>query len=632
MVRVLRAANWGLDRILDGTGFLGIALMITLSLFVSLVMMSRHVLALNIPHFFDASMYVLIIFPLTTAAYTLRAEKHIVIDVFVSRLSERAQAALRIIAYLAVLIFVFVFAWQGIKWWLTLFSTGLLTFGVWQVPQWILVGLIIFGVLLLIPMIIRIVAKDYRVFVSDKASGTISQGFLFIAIFIIGFAGAIYLFIQGSNVAAILLLLAVVLFAGVPVFLALGIMGTVGLYFALGLGGLVQIPHHLFGKLNSFPLTCLPLFVFAGMVMERGKLVDDLFKFVEVWVGHFTPAIPVVTIIVGMLICSLTGSPTAATAMLAATALPVLINRGYKKSLGAGLIAGSGAGALIPPSIGYVVYCVLVEESIAELFIASIIPAIILFGLMIVYILVLNVFNKKALFEGGVIPPRSTERVSWRQKFVVTGRVIPTLFAPVLVMGTIYTGIFTPTESAAALLVYSIILTVLFKRTLNLRGLYQACSQGTVTSSMILSIIAVAFIFAAAISQLGVVTAIQDFGNALGLGAIGVLSFMFLALLILGMVMNAGSIKVITLPIFYPMAMAVGINPIWLGVFYEINNELGSLTPPFGMDFFVIKSVVGLPYGTVLKGVLPFILLYVLTMAIITVFPETALWLPSTMK
>ena len=148
---------------------------------------------------------------------------------------------------------------------------------------------------------------------------------------------------------------------------------------------------------------------------------------------------------------------------------------------------------------------------------------------------------------------------------------------------------------------------------------------------MILSIIAVAFIFAAAVSQLGVDIAIQDFGEAIGIGAVGVILFMFLTLLILGMVMNAASVKVITLPIFYPMAVAVGINPIWLGVFYVINNEMGSLTPPFGMDFFVIKSVVGLPYGTVLKGVTPFILLYILTLAIITIFPQTALWLPSTM-
>ena len=127
-------------------------------------------------------------------------------------------------------------------------------------------------------------------------------------------------------------------------------------------------------------------------------------------------------------------------------------------------------------------------------------------------------------------------------------------------------------------------------------------------------------------------TAIQDFGNAIGLGPLGVIAFIFITLLILGMIMNAGSIKVITLPIFYPMALAVGINPIWLGVFYEINNELGSLTPPFGMDFFVIKSVVGLPYGMVLKGVFPFIMLYILSMVIITIFPETALWLPATME
>ena len=629
---MLKAVNWGLDRILDGTGFLGIAIMISLSLFVALVMLSRHVPALDMPHFFDAAMYVLIVFPLVTAAFTLRAKKHIIIDVFVNRLSERAQAALRIVAYLSVLVFIFVLVWQGINWWSVLFSTGILTFGVWQIPQWILQGLIVIGVLLLIPIIIRILAKDYRVFVSDETSGTVTQGLLFVAIFIIGFAGAIYLFMQGHNLAALLLLLVVVLFSGVPVFLALGIMGTVGLFFALGPGGLVQIPHHIFHKLNSFPLTCLPLFVFAGMVMEKGKLVDDLFRFVEVWLGHFTPSVPIVTIIVGMLICSLTGSPTAATAMLATTALPQLIRRGFKGSLGCGLIAGSGAGALIPPSIGYVVYCVLVEESIAELFIASIIPSIILFGLMIVYILVLNLFSKKSLFEGGKIPPRSEERVSWRERFVVTVKVIPVMFAPVMVLGSIYAGIFTPTESAAAMLLYAIIMTVFFKRTLNWQGLYQACSNGAVTSSMILSIIAVAFVFAAAVSQLGLATAIQNYGEAIGIGPVGVILFMFVTLLILGMVMNAGSIKVITLPIFYPMAVAVGINPIWLGVFYEINNELGSLTPPFGMDFFVIKSVVGLPYVMVLRGVLPFILIYILSMVIITIFPETVLWLPSTMK
>ena len=429
MSRVFRAVNRGLDGIITGTGLLGIVILLVLSLFILFVVLARFVATINIPGFFDTAMYALIIFPFATAAYTLRQGKHIVVDVITERLPERTRAGFNLVVYLAASVFVIVLGWQAADWTYQLFSSGALTSAVWQIPKWILVIFIAFGAFLLIPQIIRIVAKSIRTLASPGVPGEVSprlrdNPLLYIVIFIIGFASGVLLFISGNPVAGLLLILLICLFFGMPVFFAMGLVGLTGVYLLIGPRALIQLPLTSFNALHSFPLSCLPLFILGGLIFEQGKIAEDLFAFFSLLSRRFPASLLVATIAVGGVFCALSGSSVGTTAVITAVAAPILISRGYNKALACGTIGGATIGTIIPPSIGFVVYGVITETSIAELFMAAIIPGAIIFGLYFLYVILRAIVNKKSLFEGGQIPTETFEKVSGREVLVAARKAL----------------------------------------------------------------------------------------------------------------------------------------------------------------------------------------------------------------
>ncbi|MFC1870132.1 TRAP transporter large permease subunit [Chloroflexota bacterium] len=633
MTKVLKTIDNGFDKLISATGLLAIGMMLLLAILVFFLTFTRYVLHINIVGLFDGAVYSLIVFPFLTAAYTMREGRHISVDIFTTRLPERARAILNVAVYLVSLIYVIILGWQAWRWAANLFSHQALTEASFMVQKGIFPSIIAFGCFLLVLQIIRQLVHSIQSLPSQTSSSRLRDNpWLYVSLFLIGIIASIVLFIHVNTGAGIILLAIVVLFSGMPVFLALGLIGVLGIYFLLGPASFLQIPIAAFKAVDSFTLTCLPLFILGGLIMEGSGIAEDIFRFFQLWTGRFAASTLLVTIIVGMVFCAISGSSTAVTAVIAGVALPVLISRRFNKALSCGAVAGATVGTLIPPSIGYVIYGVLADESVGALFMAGLIPSIILFGFYFLYVIIRSAISKKSIFERGQIPAQiSIEQITWRDRLSSLKTAAWGLLTPVIILGGIYLGVYTPTEAAGVLVIYAILVSIFVKKS-KWQDIIKSTLRGVLVSAMIVCIIFSAYIFALVISQLRVAPSLVAYAEASGLTSFAVLMIIFTTLIILGMFLEAASVKVITLPIFYPMAMSVGINSLWLGVFYQIIMEIGLLTPPVGLNLFVLRGVTGIPLGTIIRGCLPFILMMVLTLVIIYVFPELVTWLPGTMR
>ncbi len=450
--------------------------------------------------------------------------------------------------------------------------------------------------------------------------------------FLIGMAAGVWLWLAGQEVGGLLLILLVTLFAGMPVFMAMGIVGMVGLFLLIGPMGMKQLPITAYYHLRSFPLTCLPLFILGGLIFEQGQIAKNLFQFFALLSRRFPSSLLVATILVGGVFCALTGSSVGATAVISAVAGSILIGKGYDKAMTSGTIGGATIGTMIPPSIGFVIYGVITETSIAQLFMAAVIPGAVIFGLYILYVIVRGLVAKKSVFEGGVIPKEHFEKMSWGEVFVAGRKAIWGFLAPVIVLGGIYIGIFTPTEGAAVIVLYSAVISIFVTRTVKFKDIPRVTLKSAHVSAAVLSIIFCAFILALPVSQLRVSADLVSFAKSAGLDAAALLWFLFVILLIFGLFMDAAALKVIILPIFFPVAMELGINPLWLGIFFQVMAEVALLTPPVGLNLYVIQGVTGIPLMTVIKGCTPYVLIMVVAIGIFYIFPELVTWLPSMMR
>jgi len=626
----------GFDKILSASGLAAIAIMFLLSVLVFGLTVSRYIFRVNIPGLFDGAMYSLVVFPLLTAAYTLREDRHISVDVLTSNMSGKAKYLLNILVYFIASIFVAVLCWKGTIWLIDTVRNDVYTDGDFVIPKGILLGIMIFGSFLLLLQIYRGVARDIRAFSSESAGDASSENSRYFWLpslfFLAGLTAGLLAFVYVQPAVGIAFIGLVLLFSGMPVFLALGLIGVIGIYFVHGASSLIQIPLTAYRAVHSFPLSCLPLFILGGLIMEGSGIAKDVFRFFEVWTGRLATSTLMVTIAAGMIFCAISGSSSATTAVITGVALPILISRGFDKGVSSGVIAGATVGTLIPPSIGYVVYCVLTGESIGQLFMAGLIPSLILFAFYFLYIFILSKVSPKSLYENRVVPEQiMVVRIAWKDKILSLKTALWGLFTPILILGGIYLGVYTPTEASAVLVVYAIILSIFIKK-VKLEKLIKDTLRSAVISSMILCIISTAYMFALVISQLRVAHSLLAYMQAANLSSGMLLLIIFVILGILGLFLDAAAVKVITLPIFYPVAMAAGINGLWFGVFYGFCNEIGLLTPPVGMNLFVIKGVSDLPLRRVIRGCLPFLAIMTLTLIIIYLFPELVTWLPKTIR
>ena len=420
------------------------------------------------------------------------------------------------------------------------------------------------------------------------------------------------------TILLVLTLMFVLLLSGLPVSFSLGFLGLSMLIF----GGFspLMAPQAILSTLDGFILLAVPLFLLMSNVLLKGGCGKDLFNAVQAWVGHWPGGLAVATIISCGIFAAISGVSVATAATIGVVAIPEMIKRGYNKNFVYGLLAAGGTlGILIPPSLPMIVYGFITEESVIALFLAGIGPGIFLISLFIIYSIIFS------QFFGGF---KKLEPSSWEVKKNTSKKVIPTIILAVLILGGIYTGVFTPTEAAAIGFSLSLIITVLILKTLTWNDFKEAVFESMVTTAAILIIVACAKTFGKAIALYRIPQDISYFiSSTIDTKAL----FMIVVCIILvamGLVFETLSMVIIMVPVLLPAAMAIGVDPIWFGIFMVIMVECALITPPVGLNLYVIQSVAKTQLGEVAKGVFPFIVMMIFTVFVMYIWPDLALYIP----
>ena len=408
------------------------------------------------------------------------------------------------------------------------------------------------------------------------------------------------------------------LLASLPVAFSLGSLGL-GMLLGGGFSPLMA-PQAILSTLDGFILLAVPLFLLMSNILLYGGCGRDLYAAVQAWVGHWPGGLAIATIISCGIFAAISGVSVATAATIGVVAIPEMIERGYNKKFVYGLLAAGGTlGILIPPSLPMIVYGFITEESVISLFLAGIGPGLFLIALFIVYSIIY------AHLFGGYTP---SEKAPWDVRVKTSIKVAPTIALAALILGGIYTGIFTPTEAAAVGFSLAIILTVVLMRSLSFKDFKRAVFEAMITTAAILIIIAGAKIFGKAITLYRIP---QDISYLIQTYVDSKMLFVIVVCVVLvamGLVFETLSMVLIMVPVLLPAAMGMGIDPIWFGIFMVVMVECALITPPVGLNLYVIQSVSGAPLGDVAKGVLPFLFLMIFTVAVMYVWSDLVLYIP----
>ena len=380
----------------------------------------------------------------------------------------------------------------------------------------------------------------------------------------------------------------------------------------------------IWGTSSSWTLTALPLFVWMGEILFRTKLSENLFKGLAPWLSRLPGGLIHVNVVGCALFAAISGSSAATVATVGKMSIPELRKRNYPEKLLLGSLAGSGTlGLLIPPSIILIIYGVTVQESIAKLFIAGIIPGIMLAIFFMLYVIGWSVLNKK-------IMPKMDETFSFFQKIKQSGQLIPVIVLILAVIGSIYVGIATATEAASLGVVGALILSF-FQKSLNKETFKLSLLGATKTSCMIAFILAGSSFLSLAMGFTGLPRNLAIWINEMGLSPYVLIMVLTFFYIILGMFLDGISAVVLTMAIIEPMIRQAGFDMIWFGVFLVIVVEMAQITPPVGFNLFVLQGMANKDMGFIARSAFPLFLLMILAVIVIIIFPEIALWLPQQM-
>lgn len=419
---------------------------------------------------------------------------------------------------------------------------------------------------------------------------------------------------------ALLLLLLVM---GLPVAFSLGMAGVAGmLLFMGGDGALAQLPIIGYKSLDDFVLTAVPLYILMSQILLTGKVGNDLFELANKWLRHLPGGLGIATVMACAVFAAITGSSVACAVTIGAIAIPEMLVRGYERSLVLGAVAAGGTlGILIPPSIPMILYGAITDESIGKLFMSGVVPGAILTVLFIMIV----VYRSRNL-------PREAA-ASWDERVSALKKSFWGLLLPVIVVGGIYTGVFTPTEAAGIGTVYSLIITFGIYRTLSLKDMPEILEDTIKTTCMIFAIMIGASLFGFVLTILDAPQALTNFVVDMQTNRWVIFVAINILLLFLGCILESVSIIFITLPILFPLIVRLGFDPIWFNVVMLINLELALITPPVGMNLFVLQGISPDSKMTqIIKGVIPFGAVMALEILLLCFFPEIATWLPSVVK
>jgi tripartite ATP-independent transporter DctM subunit len=411
----------------------------------------------------------------------------------------------------------------------------------------------------------------------------------------------------------------------VPVGMAMGLVGVAGFGYLTGAGpALKLVGQTSMRTVTDYTFGVIPMFLLMGAFVTTSGMSRELFRAAHTFLGHLRGGLGIATVAACGGFAAISGSSVATAATFSTVAYPEMRRHGYPQSFATGVIAAGGTlGAMLPPSTVLAVYGIITEQDIGKLFVAGILPGIIATMMYIITILLIG------FARPGFLP--SAPRHSWGERLIALREVWAPLLLFVFVIGGLYGGLFTPTEAGGMGAGGAFLIGVLRGR-LSRAGIRASLLQATRTAAAVFTVLIGALLFGYFLTITQTPQKVTEFMTGLGIGRYGVLALIMLMYLVLGCLMDAMAMIILTVPIIFPVVTALGFDPIWFGVIIVMTVELGLIHPPVGMNVFVIKSVVhDVSFSTIFKGVLPFIVTDLIRLVILIAFPIIALWLPGRM-
>lgn len=421
--------------------------------------------------------------------------------------------------------------------------------------------------------------------------------------------------------------LLILIFSGLHIYLALGLSGALGLLLTKGWNALALAPTSFFGQLNSFEMIALPLFILMGHVLAKTPIGRDLFHAAARWLSWLPGGLAIASVGACTIFGAVSGVSIAGVAAVGGLAVPEMIKRDYSKSIAAGSVVTAGALAmLIPPSVPFIIYSAVTGESVAKLFIGGIVPGLVLAIMLSVYILIRVTLRPHEA-------PSTRDKYTWADRLASLKKIWHAVLLIILVLGSIYSGVATPTEASAVGAAGAFLIAGLVYRILTFKVFFNILKESLRVSAAILLIMACAKIFGDFLNMVRVPQTLSEFLLGLGAPNIVILLAIMVLLVLLGMFVDAVSLIVVTTPILLPLIVGMGYNPLWYGIILVMNLEMAVVTPPVGLNLYTLRGVCPfLKIEEIIKSSVPFVAIQLVALLLFTLFPAISLWLPQYIK
>ncbi|WP_100397977.1 TRAP transporter large permease [Bacillus sp. FJAT-44742] len=420
-------------------------------------------------------------------------------------------------------------------------------------------------------------------------------------------------------IALLFILLGLFFLLGVPIAFSLGLASAITVWQG-DLTQMVVVVQQIFNSINSFPLMAIPFFMLAGYLMQEGGISNRLVDFSNTLVGSMSGGLAIVAILTSLFFAAISGSGAATTAAIGSILIPAMLAKGYDVKFAASNQAAAGAlGVIIPPSIPLILYGIAAGVSVGDMFFAGILPGLVITISLILYA---YIYSKKQGYTG-------TEKSSPKEILVAGRKAILAIFMPVIVLGGIYGGIFTPTEAAVVAVVYSFIVGFVVYREIKFSAIMGILQKSAVTTAVILSIIGTAGLYSYIMQNLRVPAMLSDAVVGTIESPIIFILLVNVILLISGMFIEAAAAILIFVPILLPIALEFGMDPVHFGIIMVVNLAMGMFTPPVGLNLFVASQISNVGISRLSKAILPFVAVVLINVLLISFLPFLSTWLPS---
>jgi tripartite ATP-independent transporter DctM subunit len=623
------AARGGLsawvDRVALGAHHLGGVVLAAMMLLTALDVIGRFAFNTPIKGSQELAEVMLVLTVFFGVAYTALQKEHVRVELLLMFLNRKTQLLLNLFASLVSFVLVLGIAVQGIEQ-MIIQRQRFITTMLLEIPQWPFALLLSLGAMLLCLVLFKDIVHDFRLL---KAEPWQPRHWLLVAVIAVAVTG---LFVWGfaakenvdpTTVGVVgMVLMLIVMFMGVPIGFCMSLVGTAGMMYLIEPAtGLTLLQTTPFDTTCNYSLTVVPLFILMGAITFHSGIGKDLYMLAYRWFGHLPGGLSIATIGACGGFAAVSGSSLATAATMGMVALPEMKRYHYSNALATGCLAAGGTlGILIPPSVVLIIYGFLTTTSIATLFMAGFIPGVIQVILYMVTIFLICKINPE-------MGPRGS-RSTLREKMLSLKDTWGVMFLFVLVIGGLYVGIFTPTE-AGGVGAFGALVFIILRGRFNLRTMSASLKDSVKTTAMSFIVLMGAMFLGYFLTATQLPSVLSDVVSNLPYNRYIVLVMILVVYMLLGCVMDSLSIVLITVPIFFPVVAALGFDPIWFGIIMVRVVEIGMITPPVGINVFIIQGVAGdVPMHTIFKGVMPFLAADFVHVALLIIIPDMALFLP----